>query len=296
MRHFDPETLAAFVAVVDTGSFTAAAARLGKTQAAISIALTRFEERLGRRLLERKPRGVRLTDAGETLIGYARRMLALEDEAFAALWPEEVAGRLRIGMPDDYQAVFGPALITRFAAENPRVRLEIICDFSERLEPMVAAGNLDLAIVTRERGSAAGELLRREPLAWCAAVGAAPEQLDPLPLALFPEHCRARPRILAALDKAGRRWRIAWTSSHLPSIESAVTLGIGVTALPESVVGPTMRRLGPADGLPPLEPLELAVITGELAGPAARRLRTFVRTSFGRPDPAAAPPLAAEPA
>lgn len=287
MRHFDPETLAAFVAVVDTGSFTAAAARLGKTQAAISIALTRFEERLGRRLLERRSRGVRLTEAGEILIGYARKMLAVEDEAFAALWPEEVAGRLRIGMPDDYLGVFGPELITRFASENPRVRLEIICDFSERLEPMVAAGDLDLAIVTRERGSAAGELLRREPLVWCAG-GQTPERLDPLPLALFPETCRARPRILAALDKAGRRWRIAWTSSHLPSIESAVTLGIGVTALPESVVTPALRRLGAADGLPPLEPVELAILTGELAGPPARRLRTFVRACFGRTEAAAA--------
>lgn len=286
MRHLDSETLAAFVAVVDTGSFTAAAQRLAKTQAAVSIAITRFEERLGRRLFERLPRGVKLTEAGETLVGYARRILALEDEAFAALWPEETAGRLRVGMPDDYLGVFGPDLITRFAAENPRIRVEILCDFSVRLEQMVARGELDLAIVTRADEQPVGEFLRREPLVWCAAEGHFPERVDPLPLVLFPENCRARPHILAALDRAGRGWRIAWTSSHLPSVEAAVGLGVGLTALPASVVPPAFRRLGAADRVPEIAPLELAVVTSEFAGPAVRRLRTFVRERFSEAVPA----------
>src|SRR6266404_5625051 len=188
MRHLNSDALATFIAVVDCGGFTAAADALGKTQAAVSIIVQRLEERVGKRLLDRSRRGVSLTAAGEILISYARRLRALEDEA---------RGRIRLGMPDDYLEVFGAPVTDRFAAAHPKVQVEILGQFSHQLEAMMERGEIDLAIITRAPSQARGELLRCEPQVWCAAAGERrPERQAVLPLALFPEGCRARPHIL----------------------------------------------------------------------------------------------------
>ena len=277
MRHLDTDALAAYVAVVDAGSFTSAAERLGKSQAAVSIAIARFEERLGSRLLERSRRGIRPSPAGEILLGYARRIIALEDEALAALQPDSAGGQVRVGMPDDYLDTIGRPLIKSFAAVNPNVQLELLCDFSDQLEPKVARGELDLAVITRAPSSQTGEFLRKEALVWCAGQDHEPESERVLPLALFPDNCRARPHILGALDRARRPWRIGWTSTHIPSIIAAIRDGGAITALPEDVIPTDFRRLGTTDGLPPLASLELAMISGEHPRAAVRKVKNFLR-------------------
>lgn len=292
MRHLDSQALAILVAIVDTGGFTSAAHRLGRTQAGISNAMARLEERLGMRLLDRSHKPIRLTETGEILIGYARRMIAIEDEALAALLPDALTGRVRVGMPDDYLGVFGTPLVDRFSAQSPRIQVEILCHFSSELETLVEQGEIDIAIITRGPNPDVGEFLRHEPLVWCAAQDARPELQETLPLALFPEKlCRARPIILDALGRAGRPWRVAWTSSHLPSIQTAIGLGKAVTALPVSVVPPSYRVLGPEDGLPALHPVELALLVPEGARAAVRRMASFIRTEF-RADPPAPDSLA----
>ncbi|MDR6356271.1 DNA-binding transcriptional LysR family regulator [Pseudomonas psychrotolerans] len=214
MRHLDTDALATFIAVIDHGGFTAAAERIGKTQAAVSLIVSRLEERVGKRLLERSRKGVSLTAHGEILMGYARRMLILEDEALCALECKLEATRVRIGMPDDYLDSLGAWLLQTFAAQHPEIQVEILCDFSKRLEPQVQVGDLDLAIVTREAGRPSGELLCAEAQVWCSVVGKRPEREQVLPLSLFADSCRARPGILAALDEAGRPWRIVSSSSQ----------------------------------------------------------------------------------
>jgi DNA-binding transcriptional LysR family regulator len=282
MRHLNSDALATFIAVVDCGGFTAAADSLGKTQAAVSIIVQRLEERVGKRLLDRSRRGVSLTGAGEILISYARRLRALEDEALAAVGGDAAEGRIRLGMPDDYLEVFGTPVMDRFAAAHPKVQVEILGQFSHQLEIMLERGEIDLAIITRGPGEARGELLRFEQQVWCAAGGdRRPEQQPVLPLALFPEGCRARPQILKALDRAGRPWRIVYTSTHLLGVQSAVANGLSLTVLPASVVPKGWRRLGPADGLPPLPPLEIALLVPDDARLAARRLAGFLRSAVG---------------
>ncbi|QWA13340.1 LysR family transcriptional regulator [Sodalis ligni] len=163
MRHLDNDTLAAFVAVYDHGSFTAAAEQLGKTQAAVSIMLSRLEKHLGQRLLERSRQGITLTPAGEKLIGYARQMRMLEEEALSALGCYDARTRIRIGMPDDYLGTVGAALIENFSQRNPQLQVEIVSDFSFKLQKSLEEGHLDLAIVTRQPGQEQGSSCAMKP-------------------------------------------------------------------------------------------------------------------------------------
>ncbi|MCB8876866.1 LysR family transcriptional regulator [Acidisoma silvae] len=272
MQHFDLDELAAVVAIANRESFSAAARDLNKTQAAVSLVVGRLEQRLSHKLFERSPRGVRPTVPGETLISYARRLLALESEALEALNGAAPRGRVRIGMPDDYLEALGTPAIEQFALACPGVQVDIICDFSRKLETLVGSGDLDLAIVTRGATQQGGLTLGRERQVWCAAPSARPELLKPLPLALFSDQCRAKPTILNALEAAGRSYRIAYSFSHLAGILTAVEKGRAVTVLPESCVPAHFRKLGIESGLPALPTLELALLLPEGAKAPARIL------------------------
>jgi len=283
MRHLDTDALAAFVAVFDHGGFTAAGERIGKTQAAVSLMVGRLEARVGRKLLERSRKGVSLTEHGERLIGYARRIQILEDEALLALQGETEASRIRIGMPDDYLETIGCVLMQVFSTRHPHLQVEIICDFSNRLEALLADGSIDLAIVTRADDRDSGDLLRSEAQLWCAAPEFFPEKGGVLPLSLFAGTCRARPKILDALDKAGMPWRLVSSSSHLPGVLHPVRTGQALTVLPASVVPHGWRILGEAEHLPLLPSLDLALMVPENALLSARRLAQCVREHFSQP-------------
>ncbi|MGO4740678.1 LysR family transcriptional regulator [Bosea sp. 2KB_26] len=281
--HFDLAALDMLVTVAETGGFTAASVRLGRTQSAVSVRIQDLEAQLGQKLLERSRRGVTPTDAGERLIGHARRLLAVEREALADLGGEAATGRLRVGVPDDYVDAYLRPLIARFAAEHPRVELELRCDLSKRIEPALAAGEFDIAVITQDPVRPRGETLRREPLVWVAARGHRPELQEVLPLALFSEGCRARPRVLAALTGAGRAHRLVFSSSHTAGVISAVEAGFCVTAITESAVPPSLRRLGAAEGLPPLFELSVGLIVAPSPSLAARRFAQALREEMAAP-------------
>jgi DNA-binding transcriptional LysR family regulator len=283
MHHLDIDGLATVVAIANRASFSAASRDLGKTQAAVSFIVARLEERLDARLFERSPRGATLTAAGTELVRFSRLILALESEALAAVTRNGVSGRIRLGMPDDYVGGLGGPAVEQFSALWSAVQVDIVCDFSNRLVPMVAAGDLDLAIITRDGRPPAGEALRDEPLVWCTAPDAMPERLEPLPLALFSEQCRARPVILDALERAGRRWRLTTSCSHLQGVLSAVARGRAVTALPSCCVPAHFRRLGPESRLPPLPLMPLALLVPTEARVATRRLAETLRRCFAAP-------------
>ncbi|TBU71336.1 MULTISPECIES: LysR substrate-binding domain-containing protein [Phytopseudomonas] len=279
MRHLDTDALAAFVAVIDHGGFTAAGEHIGKTQAAVSLMISRLEDRLGKRLVERSRRGVSLTRAGELLIGYARRIRELEDEALFALGESE-ATRIRVGMPDDYLESIGSLLLRDYPLRQADAQVEVICDFSYRLEQMLQDGTLDMAIISREKDRPIGVLLKREALLWCTHPDRRPELLSPLPLVLFPEGCRARPKAIAALDRAGCQWRIVCTSSHIQGVQAAIRMGEALTVLPATAVPADWRILGPEEGLPALASQELALVMPSGARLAVRRLAHFIEQQF----------------
>ena len=288
VRHLDTESLGMLIAIVDCGGFTAAAERVGRTQSAVSARIAQLEENLGVRLLERSRRGISLTETGERLVAHARRLLAFESEALSDLMGGTPEGSVRLGMPDDYVDAYFTPTIARFTAAYPRVEISIRCDLSKNLEPEVERGHLDVALFTRDSARPAGELLKREKLLWLAARGHRPERNEPLPLALFPTGCRARPHIAAALEKAGMPWRVACTSSSQGGIHSAVDTGLCVTALPECAAPPEWRRLGTAEGLPPLPDIEVGLLLARAASPAARRLAETLRAALAMPTAVAA--------
>ncbi|QND46227.1 LysR family transcriptional regulator (plasmid) [Rhizobium lusitanum] len=282
MRNLDSDALASFVAVAETGSFTAAAERLGRTQAAVSMAIGKWEERLDLRLFDRGHRRVTLTPIGERLLGYARRIRAIEDEALATLLEGRNESRVRLGMPDDYLTLFGTALMQRFVPQYPKVSLDLQYDFSHRLEYMVENRELDIAIITQNAVEPKGEIIRLEKQVWCAAADRYPERENCIQLALFPEGCRARPQVLSALDRADRRWRIVYSSSDIAGIQLAVHSGDLLTVLPESAVPANWRKLGPEDGMPELPTLRLAMVLPQQPRLPVRQLATFLRAEFQR--------------
>jgi DNA-binding transcriptional LysR family regulator len=280
MRHIDPFVLEMLISVADVGGFTAAADRLGRTQSAVSTRIADLERDLGQKLLVRGPKGATLTEAGERLVGHARRWLQQERWMIDDLKGVIAKGKVRLGMPDDYVDVFLKPLIARFAHDNPLVEIEVRCDLSKRVEADFAEGAYDLALITRDHLRPTGELLRAEDITWVASRTHRPETERPLPLALFTEVCRMRPRIMAALDRAGIPYRAAYVSSHTSGVLSAVDSGFCLTALVGSTVPVHFRRLGPDEGLPRLPPAEVAMLLPSRPTQAAERLASAIRTAF----------------
>ncbi|WP_372873652.1 LysR family transcriptional regulator [Pseudomonas sp.] len=250
--------LKCFVAVVDSGSLTGAAPEVHRSQSAVSMQLKKLETALGRQLLIRGPRHLQLTTDGQTLLGYARRMLDLHAEALAAFHGEELTGRLRLGVPDDYAAKYLTPVLKRFAPRHGGVEIELNCEQSTALIPRIGNGELDLALVSRDH-SRRGTLLFREPMVW---VGSAQFELwrrDPLPIAVYESTSMARGSAINSLALQGRRYRVVYNSSSLAGQIAAVESGLAVAVLTQCSAPEHLQILGSEHGLGPLEPMEVAV-------------------------------------
>ncbi|MDR3669981.1 MAG: LysR substrate-binding domain-containing protein [Holophaga sp.] len=277
----DLDLLNTFIAVCETGNFSNAVPRVGRSQSAISMQMQRLEETVGHRLLERGPRIVTPNASGADFLVYARRLLRLSDEALASVNRPEERGRVRLGVPDDYASSLLPPVLSRFAREHPRVTVELACEPSRRLVPAIEQGRLDLAIITRLPDQPL-EVLRRENLVWVAAPDHAAWEADPLPLAMF-EGCAARTNLLEALSHAGRSYRRAYSSESTLGLIAAVQAGLAVAGLARCSVPPALRIIGEAEGLPALRDLEMGLL-GDSRGsaPAIKRLAQFLRRELAR--------------
>lgn len=259
MKYLDLTLLQAFTAVVDSGSFTLAARYLYRTQSAVSMQLAKLEELTGRPLLRRDNRKIQLTEEGEVLLGYARRMIRLNEDALVAMDQPFAEGHVRLGLPDDYAEYFLPDVLVRFAHAYPRVQLEVIGALSGALLDQVEAGTLDVALITRQPNRPSGKVLRRERLVWAGSRQRQVHQESPLPLALFPEGCVFRAHALAALEAQGIPWRIAYTSQSFAGGKLAVSNGLALTVMAQSMVPSDWRTFDKEDNLPPLPEFEIAL-------------------------------------
>ncbi len=258
-RNLDLDLLRTFTTVADLGTVTAASQRLAYSQSAVSMQLERLERQLELTLTRKAGRGIALTGDGERLLGYARRLLALNDQTVADLRSRPVTGVVRLGIPTDYAFMLTPVL-SHFAQAYPDVELRVQDGLSVDLVASLRAGELDLCVVTRQRNSPGGEVLHREPLMWVAGRTAPPVSEDPIPLALYPEGKDVlRERALAALEAAGRRARIVYTSRSASGLRPAVDAGLAIMVLARNQVTPDMRILGAQDGLPELPSIEIAL-------------------------------------
>jgi DNA-binding transcriptional LysR family regulator len=266
----EPDLLRSFLAVAETESFTQAAGRLNRVQSAVSSQIMKLEDIVGQKLFARgRGRGVALTPAGDSLIGYARRILALNAEALAELGPKALSGPLSLGTTDTYAQCYLPPVLTLFAQANPKVQLEVRSAASRALLAALDSGALDLALVTRQPDRDDGLLLRREALVWVAARGHEPQKKDPLPLAFMPQGCAFRATGLPALDRSGRAWRMAFSSEGPAGVRAAVTAGLAVTVLPRSTLGPALEDLTGSAGFPALPSIDIMIHWRAGAAPPA---------------------------
>lgn len=259
---FDPDLLRTFLAIAEEGTFRRAAERVGRTQPAVSMQIQRLEQIIGQSLFDRGRPIVQLTSKGEVLLGYARRILSVQEEAWNKLSESPLVGSVRFGIPDDYAAGILPWILKRFAVDHPQVEVEVCCDTSPSLAKLLANGEIDLALLTRAPGHPKGQLVRTESLVWAVSARNAPQLQDPVPLAVFQPNCLARRFVTVALTEAGRRYRIAYSSDHLAALVAVTEAGLAVAALPTSSVPKSFRTLGTRDGFPRLPDLELALVRG----------------------------------
>ena len=278
----DLDQLRTFVAIVDTGSFTKAAEEVFKTQSAVSMQIRRLEERLGVSLFERNGRTIEVTDAGSRLLAYARRMMGLNRETLSAFDQEAIQGHVRIGLPDDYAERFLPEILARFTRSNPLVELQIACEPSSNLADHVDKGRLDVALVADcTVGQVTPEIVRREPLHFMTSAAHDVHAEAVLPLALGRPNCCWRAEGLKALDDAGRRYKVLFSSWSAQIVASAVLAGLAVGVLPECALRPGMRVLGEQDGFPRLRDNEIGVIRARNAeGPVVSALVDHIRDSL----------------
>jgi DNA-binding transcriptional LysR family regulator len=268
----DLDLLKTLVCVVDERSFTRAAERVHRTQSTVSQQILRLEDNVGQLLLlrDRTGKNVTPTEHGEMLAAYARRLLAIAQEAEEALASPAVAAPLRLGVPEDFDARRLTAILSGYQATAPQVRLDTVSGMSADLQRGLAAGTIDMALLKREPGSGPCLACWPESLVWVAGAQALPVG-DGVPLALFPQGCIYRLRAIRALEKAGKRWRIAFGSHSLSGIQAAVSAGLGISVLPSSALLAEHRVLGPADGFAALPASELALVAAALPLGAAQR-------------------------
>jgi DNA-binding transcriptional LysR family regulator len=278
----DPDLLKAFVAVADHRSFTRAAMALNRTQSAVSMQVRRLEERLQAELFHRTKANVDLSAAGEGLLGYARRILSLNEEAIGRVREHKVDGRVRLGVMDDYGTLLVPPLLASFVANYPLIHVEMETGLTSSMTDRLGEA-YDLVIAMHPQGGDEGELLRREQAVWAASPEHHVEELNPLPVALYPQGCLFRSWAMQALDAAQRPWRLAFVSHSLAAVEAIAVQGLAVTVVKAGTFPPRLRRLSDRDGMPPLRCAEIRLHRATSLSRAASLLADHLVAELAKP-------------
>ena len=269
----DLDLLRSFVSVVDAGGFTRAGERVHRTQSTVSQQIKRLEDTFGRPLLHRNGKRVALTEEGERLLSYARRILALAQEAHQVVAQSAGEGVVRLGLPEDFAASRLAQVLARFARSRRGARLDVHCDLSVRLRDDLDRGELDLILFKRDAGERGGIACWPERLSWIASRRRELDvRRDPVPLVVFPQGCLYRNRAIHALEAAGRAWYIAYTSPNFYGIQAAVSVGLGISILPQAAILADHRVLGAKEGFARVPNTELALLAAPDASPTTRRL------------------------
>lgn len=273
MDTLDLEQLRTLVAIARQESFAGAAVQLGRTQSAITQQMQRLEEKIGHALFEKQGRQKRLTDHGQRLLGYARHMLAIHDEALGSLRQRHVQGLLRIGAPHDVSDTMLPLVLRETALNSPGMQIDIHVGRSPFLMESLKQGALDMVISNRGDAAFEGFVLRSSPTVWLCGAQYAHEPGKPLPLVLADGPSIFRRLACDALDAAGMRWAPRHTCTSLVGILAALRAGLGITARGVEQLDPGLRVLGAGDGMPPLPDLVYQLyIRSHVVNPVTRQV------------------------
>jgi DNA-binding transcriptional LysR family regulator len=280
-RNLDLTALRSFAMVAEAGGVTRAAARLNLTQSAVSMQLKRLEDSLGQPLLDRSGRAPQLTSQGELLLSYARRLIALNDEALGRLTGRAFEGEVTLGVPSDIVYPHIPGVLQRFARDYPRVKVQLVSSYTRRLHAMRERGEADLILTTEDDPRPGGETLEVAPLVWVGAPGGQAWKARPLRLA-FEINCIFRGAVQAALDAAGIPWEMAVDSETTRTIEASVSADLAVHAALESAVPPRLEVVRHGGALPelPRKRINLYAARGP-EHPLTMKLADYVREAYG---------------
>lgn len=280
----DPDVLRSFVAIAETGSFTAAAARIYRTPSAVSMQIKRLEEQLGVSVFLRDARNVALTHDGEVLLSYARRLIALNRETISQFVPSEVSGVVRIGSPSDYGEVVLPEVLKRFAQTHPAVAVDVVIDQSSSLLKRFNSGHLDIALMscTANMEPNASEVVLTDDIVWAGAKGGQACLMDPLPLSMWEEGCVWREYALGALDRVGRSYRVAYMTSHSSGQKAAIKADLAIAPMGRSFLSDDVQILGEDCGLPSPGRYDLVLKVAANASPQISAVSDHFRACFER--------------
>ena len=206
-RNLDVASIRSFLAVAEMGGVTRASTQLNVSQPAVSLQIKRLEETLGQPLFERDRRGLTLTAAGEQFLGYARRLLALNDEAWERMTAPAATGEINLGSPDDLLNPHVPKVMHDFAGLYAKVRINLHSAQTVFLKERLARGELDLILTTEPELQAGGETLAVRPLVWIGAPGGQAWKRRPLPLGTV-AGCIFNKAAIECLNAAGFDWTV----------------------------------------------------------------------------------------
>lgn len=279
-RNLDMTALRSFVAVAEAGGVTKASGFLNLTQSAVSMQIKRLEESLDLKLLDRSGRGVALTGAGEQLLGYARRMLALNDEVYSRLTDQAFEGEVVLGVPHDivYPAI--PLVLRRFSAEYPRVNVRLVSSYTLGLRKMFDRGECDMILTTEDCVESGGETLLTLPLIWIGAPNGCAWKGRPLRLA-YEHACIFRGGVQKKLDEAGIAWEMAVESDSTRTIEASVSADLAVHTVLEGMEPPYVEAIQHGGALPDLTTKQINLYVSGLAkGQVVEDMAEFVRQAY----------------
>lgn len=277
----DSDLLRTFLAVAEAGSVTGGARRINRSQSATSLQIKQLESVVGRPLLRRHGRGVVLTSVGERLLPAARQVTSALDATLAGLRDDGLAGRLRIGLPDDYGRSALPRIVADFARRHPGVELEVTCALGDGFRNALRAGVLDVAVHELPEAPRGVELLRTEQLIWMTSRFHDPAAQDPLPVALFDRACWWRDAALDDLAASGRRHHALFSSESTVGVRAAITSGIAVGLLSEPLQGDDLAPV--PDLAPPRRSHLVLEVAPGVAGPACAAVCAAMRDAFRQP-------------
>lgn len=279
-RNLDITALRSFISVADTSGVTKAAAQLNLTQSAVSMQLKRLEECFGQELLDRSGRIIGLTSAGEQLLGYARRMVMLNDETWGRMTNQAFEGEINFGVPHDLIYPHMPRVLQRFAREYPRIKVRLHSLYTSVLKEQLGRGEMDLILATEPRLDALGEILARDTLVWVGAIGGQAWRQRPIRVAAI-NHCIFRRDAINVLDAAGIPWEDGGDSISEMAVQASVSADLAINVQLPSEIPRQCEIIRHGGALPDLPSYTIGLYVGP--GPRsalAERLAAFVRQAY----------------
>ena len=281
MQPLDSDLMRSFLAVADSGSVTAAAGRLHRTQSAVSLQVKRLEESLGQPLFERQARGVVLTARGEQLVPYARRVVALLDEAAVALREKPLVGPVRVGIPDEYSGTVLPRVLAAFDERQEGVQVSVRVDHSTAQIAALEADEIDLAVIYDWEYVQEGEVLGIDPTVWVTSVTHAQHLRRPVPVAVYFQSVWSRDYVELSLNRLGIDWRVAWACDMAGGFRVAVTNGMAIAPLSRSTIPAGCRELTAGDGFPIVDNARVVLRRNPRGtSPAVEGMADILRSAF----------------